>query len=69
MQDYKDNELLKTAFLDNMKDQPELTEGATHRIIGYIPKKDDIIPVNGLSFKVVSSDNLKGRFVAQILKS
>lgn len=37
-------------------------------VIGTLPKRGDIITVNELEFKVISSDNLKGKFIAKIRK-
>jgi hypothetical protein len=35
-------------------------------VIGKIPSKDDHIKVNGMIFEIISSDDLKGRFIAKI---
>jgi len=73
MQSYNENELLKT----NIGDLEKLTDaikndddikGATHHVIGKIPKKDSIVKVNGLEYKVVNSNPHRGMFVAKILK-
>ena len=39
-----------------------------HHVIGEIPKKDTVIKLNGLEFKVVNSNPHKGMFIAKILK-
>ena len=62
------NKILHTELLDDITKQPELTKGATNRVIGTMPRAGETIIVNGLEFNVVSADYLNGRFVANIKK-
>jgi len=71
MQSYNENELVSTkrGNLDELKNEIEDLDGkATHHVIGLIPKKGDHITINGLQYKVVAADPIKGTVRAKILK-
>ncbi len=62
----QENKKFKEHVNEKLKD---LQEGKIDSIkIGTIPAKDSVIEVNGLKYKVVSCDALKGHFVAHILR-
>lgn len=69
----REYELLKTkmtSMLDAASEiQKELVKkGVSHVVVGKLPCKGQIILVDGLKFKVQSSNALKGTFYAKILK-
>ena len=53
---------------DKMKQLQEQSSEPLHHIIGQIPKKDSVIKVNGLEYKIVNSNPHRGMFVAKILE-
>ena len=71
MQSYNESELIDTkqGTVDELKKRIDELEGkATHHVIGHLPKKGNIVTINGLRFKVVSMDAIKGSLRAKILK-
>jgi len=73
MQEFQNNELKKTLLLDEDKKTgeiklPEMEKNSTHQIIGKMPKKDQTFILNGLRYKVTSSDLIRGKIVAKILR-
>ena len=66
MQDWKDNELLKTRMLESETEQPKFADGATHRVVGKFPKTKHEIKINGLVFIVTYSDYATGLIHAKI---
>jgi Mg2+/Co2+ transporter CorC len=74
MQEFENEKLVDTQIMDS-EEELKLREerlgmkpGSTHKIIGYIPKAGDSIIINGLRYKILNADSIKGRFVAQIEK-
>lgn len=67
MQEFRNEELVKTEISEDGK-FTEMDEGSTHRVIGTIPKKGDILKINGLLFEVRLADFIKGKFTATIVK-
>ena len=64
MDSYRENVLIDSSqgTIDELKQRIEELEGkATHHVIGKLPKKGDIVKVNGLLFKVISADGLEGK--------
>ena len=53
---------------DKMKELQEQSSEPLHHVIGEISKKDSIIKVNGLEYKIVNSNPHRGMFVAKILE-
>jgi hypothetical protein len=68
MQSYKNNELIKTQTgpLEKLTEEMKKDKKSTHHVIGKIPKTGSEIIVNGLIYKVISSNPLKGMLVAKI---
>ena len=71
MQSYNESELIDTeqGTIDKLKKRIKELEGeATHHVIGHLPKKGDVVTINGLRFKVVSTDAIKGSLRAKLLR-
>lgn len=71
MQSYKNDELVSTLMGngEQLKARMKELEGqATHHVIGKLPKKGEVVTVNGLRYKVTSSDGLEGKLRLRILR-
>ena len=71
MQSYKDDKLVSTdqGTIEQLKERIKELEGrATHHVIGALPQKGDKVTVNGLQYKVVSSDGIEGKLRLRIMR-
>ena len=74
MQTYEDEKLISsvTDKMGNLfKKAEEMQDGSVkplHHVIAEFPKKDSIIKVHGLEYKIVNSNPNKGMFIAKILE-
>ena len=73
MQTYENDKLkaTDTGKMDELFDKAQKLQNESlkplHHVIGEIPKVGSTIKVGGLEYKIVSSDSLKGMFIAKIL--
>jgi len=71
MQSYENKKLISTdqGTIEELKERiKELEDQATHHVIGKLPKKGDVVTVNGLRYKVVSVDGIEGKLRLRILR-
>jgi len=71
MQSYKNDKLVSTLMGtgEQLGERIKELEGrATHHVIGKLPKKGEVVTINGLRYKVVSSDGLEGKLRLRILR-
>ncbi len=78
MQTFEDDVLKETISGDAEKIMKKVKEELTtpkksgdkkkHHVIGHIPQAGDQLTIQGLVYKVVNSNPLKGMFIAKIIK-